>query len=240
MLGFKLKPTDWQWAAHGKIPAARDFFTIGNELSVFKAFFAWMDRGCQQLNDRDPLEKNCSWRFWVKGSKKNQLLCGIIKNSSDQIGRPFPLMLIGSGSLKNWEKHWDNLPAACEGLWTELEYLTTKRYDGLEQLAADLRLLKPRDDAWKQPVPKETACREFIEEASRLNDLQKNKELFIPLNSDLVTPELAINCFHDYFKNNYENIPNSIFLGGRPENLLFVVFDRGLATDDFLRLWKNS
>lgn len=238
MLGFKLKPTDWQWAAHGKIPAARDFFTVGTESPVFKAFFGWLDTGCQQFNDRDPLEKNRSWRFWVKGPKKHQLLCGIIKNSSDKIGRPYPLMLIGSGSLKNWEKQWDTIPAACEGLWSELEYLTTKRYDGLEQLNADLRLLKPRDQAAGQQVP-EMECRELSGNPAWIKRLKNEHQLAIPLTAELTDLETAIRCFHVYLKNNWQEIPGSVFLGGQPENPLFVVFNKGLTTDDFLKLWSD-
>lgn len=238
MLGFKFKPADWQWAAHGKMPAARDFFTVGNEMPVFKAFFAWLDRGCQELNNRDSLEKSCSWRFWVKGPGKDQLLCGIIKNSSDQIGRPYPLMLIGAGTLKNWEKRWDTLPAICEGVWGRLEYLTTKRYDGLEQLVADFRLLKPRDDAAEQQelVPD---CHDFKGERSWVERLKADRELFIPLKVGCADPTLAIACFHNFLKINFGETPNSVFLGGRPENLLFVIFNKGLTTANFLELWKN-
>ena len=237
MLGFKLKPSDWQWAAHGKLPAARDFFTVGHDSPIFKAFFAWLDQGCQQLNDRQALEQNCSWRFWVRGGRKHELLCGIIKNSSDQIGRPYPLMLIGAGSLKNWEKQWNTIPDTCEGLWNQLEYLTTRRYDGLEQLTADLRLLKPREGDVNRPD--RIDCGDFRGEAAWLDRLRAEQKLFLPLGAGgPVDPNQAISCLHEFFKKNQAEIPNSIFLGGRPENLLFVIFNKGLATEDFLELWQ--
>jgi len=51
------------------------------------------------------------------------LVCGVVRDSVDRLGRPYPLLVLGTGSLREWESHWDLLPYACLPVWQRIEYL---------------------------------------------------------------------------------------------------------------------
>ncbi|MCK7512001.1 MAG: hypothetical protein MZV70_53455 [Desulfobacterales bacterium] len=73
-----------------------------------------------------------------------ELVCGLLRDSLDGAGRPFPFLIVGTGRLEGWEKHWVYLPEIVGGLWERLELLSTKRVFDLEELKADVgRLPSP-------------------------------------------------------------------------------------------------
>ena len=65
----------------------------------------------------------CSWRFWAKGANKKALVCGVARDSSDSVGRPYPLLVVGTGPLADWEDEWELLPAACENTWNQMDVM---------------------------------------------------------------------------------------------------------------------
>lgn len=88
------------WAACGKHPAARDFFRVGQEFPMLKIFSRWVDDGYTVLARKNNNFLPNSWRFWAKGAVRDFLMCGLIKDSSDRIGRNYPLLIIGTGLLR--------------------------------------------------------------------------------------------------------------------------------------------
>ena len=142
MLGQIKSTYNWHWIACGKHPAAGDYFQIGQSTPLVKAFSDWIKDGYRKWISK---ESNCadphSWRFWATGSTKKELICGLSKDSSDTIGRKYPLLIIGTGPLREWEVHWDLLPFALENTWNQIEYLAAKRYLDFQQLEQEVRMI---------------------------------------------------------------------------------------------------
>ena len=119
MLGSVKSERSWKWTACGKHPSAGDYFKFGNDDLMVREFTGWIEDGYHQLLLSSPKRSRlCSWRFWVKGQKKNAIVCGICRDSSDRMGRPFPLIVIGKGKVPGWEDHWDLLPLIFENIWS--------------------------------------------------------------------------------------------------------------------------
>ncbi len=120
MLGLgkrKKSVTNWQWDVAGKHPVAKDFFALGQRSLMAEAFTEWIRRGADSLisTSKELLIHSCSWRFWAKTPQAGILACGVIRNSCDSVGRPFPLLVMGTGKLEKWEDNWELLPFSCEG-----------------------------------------------------------------------------------------------------------------------------
>ena len=90
----------------------------------------------------------------MRGMARDQLACGILSQSCDAIGRPYPLLLMGSGTSQNWEECWENLPMACEAIWSSAETLVTQESITLSELVAGLgKLTAPADIALDDSLP---------------------------------------------------------------------------------------
>lgn len=140
----------WRWSTLGKHPAARDYFHLGEQNPFASALSEWMDSGYRRISEQR--EKGAypiqSWRFCLKGHKKGHIVCGIVRDSCDGVGRPYPILVLGTGSLEKWEGYWDLLPYALERTWCEMEHLSTSRYTGLKELEEDLHILPPPQAEW--------------------------------------------------------------------------------------------
>jgi hypothetical protein len=66
---------------------------------------------------------------------------GLLRDSVDTVGRPFPLLVLGTGQLDGWEETWELMPMIFEGLWSRMEYLTAKRSYDLGALESELVVL---------------------------------------------------------------------------------------------------
>ncbi|MGA1874887.1 MAG: type VI secretion system-associated protein TagF [bacterium] len=141
----------WQWAAYGKHPVANDYLSLGKGSPLFQIFSDWVKNGYQSLTLRkgsaSPLY---SWRFWIKGAKRDSLICGLVRDSSDKLGRPYPFLLMGLGSLPEWQDQWDLVPLACDRSWSQLEYMATKTSKDLKQLEDEIAKIKPPSPQWTE------------------------------------------------------------------------------------------
>lgn len=238
---------EWIWCASGKHPVAKDYFSLGTESPLFKAFSDWAGNGYMKwlMQPSRGVIRN-SWRFWAKGLKKNNLLCGIIKDSSDQFGRLYPLLIMGSGSLKDWESHWDLLPFALTTAWEKMEYLFTgKRLTDFKQLEEEiLQLQCPSNDwsAWKtiqeQTYPMLHGY-SYETLSKGLNDFWKSSDCLIALNNHFLSEPLkTAGTYHALLKDRLPIVPNAVFMGGVPEITRIGVFGRALMPDDFVKLWS--
>lgn len=248
MLGFlkrRTKPTtSWQWDVVGKHPAARDFFDLGPRSLMAKAFGEWIQRGAEGVvsTSKDLLVRTCSWRFWAKTPQKGILACGVIRNSCDSVGRPFPLLVMGTGRLESWEQNWELLPFACEGIWAQMEKLASRTYSSFELFQNDVNMLRPPQKNWRELELSMLGLGERSE-ARRAYDTQlfsfeQNKALFLPFTDngqcDFFT---MISDVHSRQKDRSTIVPNSLFMGGLVELPGLVLLQRPLSGQDFERMW---
>ncbi|HFQ81455.1 MAG TPA: type VI secretion system-associated protein TagF [Desulfobacterales bacterium] len=243
MLGVG-KSAVWQWFIAGKHPAAGDFFTLGRQTPMAGALTNWLRQGAEHLTDsRERLSASCSWRFWSQTSERGVITCGLVKNSCDSVGRPFPLLLLGTGPLRHWEENWELLPFVAEGLWGQMEQLTVRNYQALKRLAEDLPALRPPRPAWREAAPVSSADRQRLRETigHRLRSFEAEQAVFIPLTEggsvDLFE---AVSNLHLLFKEMIAQPPRAVFLGGQPARPALALFNRALNRHDFERLWADA
>ncbi|MCB2181953.1 MAG: type VI secretion system-associated protein TagF [Desulfobulbaceae bacterium] len=239
--------TNWQWDVSGKHPAARDFFVMGQRNLMSEAFAEWLRRGAERMvtTSKESLVRSCSWRFWAKTPRAGILACGVIRNSCDAVGRPFPLLVMGTGKLENWEENWELLPFACERLWSQMEQLASRNYDSFELFQEDVNLLRPPRGNWEEmnmekiALDQESGSESGFELQSVM--VGQNQATFIPFqaagHSDFY---VMISHAHSLLKRKINAVPNSLFMGGLIEYPGLALFERPLSGQDFERMWMPT
>ncbi len=255
MLGsIRAKAATWNWFVCGKHPVAKDYFQAGSDAPLLKAFSDWIDKGYQLLkNKRRESSQMNLWRFWAQGVKKDMLVCGVGKDSGDRIGRPYPIVIMGVGGLRQWKRNWDLLPFALEKAWTQMEYLSSKRYMDFRQLEEDMQIIKNPEPAWKD-YEKERRARydsstnpdgavpwDVLDLRRKVSALTRSPEIVTPIelgaSSDALTPTAL---WHTLMKDAVKAVPNAVFMGGAGGRTNLAAFMRALCPKDFVRLWSDS
>ena len=223
--------------AFGKHPVAGDFISAGDSLPVLNAFATWVEKGYQSLKTAPSLPP---FQFWAKGLKKN-LILGSLHDSSDRMGRKFPLMFIGTGTLKQWEKNWEWLPWMGEKSWRRIDYMACRRYADLRSLQTDTTAIPapeprlsrdampPADDAMPPTAP----CYPPMDNVlSQLN--QKGSAAFHMEMDHQPHPYDASGHMHSLLKKAMGPVvPNAVFTAQTAGKLSMVVFTHPLAVEDF-------
>jgi type VI secretion system protein VasJ len=182
---------------------------------------------------------------------KHGFVCGLIKDSSDLLGRPYPLLVMGTGPLKGWEDHWDLVALACERTWSHLEYFSSKRHQALGELAEDLESTRPPDPRWdKWAMSRDALLQgdsserpqglgEDVEPSGiELKDPGNGKEILVPLKTDMPGKLLrTIRLLQARLKGQSIACPSAVFMGGSPEQSYLASFVNALGAKDFVRLW---
>ena len=244
MLG-KIEPS-WLWAATGKHPMASDFFLVGPSFPLMKGFSEWIDKGYKDLiKEKDVRPGPVSWRFWARGVEKKGLAIGLLRDSSDRLGRPFPLLIMGTGPLNRWEDHWDLLPLACEGAWERMEYLSSQKLQDVRELEALIHKIRPPLPKWDELIARREAMKPALELESSLNNetmnLSEKREVVFRLNPvSLEDTFERVILLHFHLKKEANIVPNALFLGGTLEGLFLAVYARPLTAGDFFQLWSFS
>lgn len=243
----------WQWTICGKHPVVSDYFQSGSDSFLLTAFSDWMDKGYQLLKNRriNPT-RLVSWRFWAQGVKKNMIVCGVVKDSSDRIGRYYPILFAGTGILEDWKNHWDLLPFALEKTWAQMDYLCSKRYSNFKHLEINLHTIKPPDPFWHEFAQKRRELAGNIDSmdgpfggditkyGKQLSELSQNKSLCVIINQGLFPSVLApLELWHALMKKTLGAVPSSVLIGGAGELTSLAVFMRALNPDDFASLWLD-
>jgi type VI secretion system protein VasJ len=242
----------WKWAAYGKHPAAKDFFKLGQFGPLVQDFSRWVEKGYQLFAARKKFSQN-SWRFWTRGLGKDGLGCGVVRDSGDQLARPYPLLIMGVGALNGWEDQWDLNPLACERSWAQMEYLFTRTFGNLKQMEEEVQKIPPPLSQWSelrqarrnsggdQSINPIVSSPGFQEMQRQLSRLAQKGEVFFPLDPELFPdPAGGIHDFHSFLKKEEKNIPQSVFMGGTLERTHLAVFRRPLIPADFEKLWMGS
>lgn len=241
MLGSIIKRRSWNWAAIGKHPAAKDYIRIGGTSPLIEAVAEWAAKGYQHLRpSKDQPLAFYSWRFWLQGVRKGEIVCGLGRDSSDRIGRPFPLMLLGEGLLKGWEKKWTDLPVYLGHTWKSMESIATRRFEHIRDMETALTDLKAPgyDDhhpgRGKQPAE---AC--DLEMAPFHRQMDNDGFGYMPLNhSSHDDPETGILQCHRHLPKHCAQMPRGVFIGGSPQKSYLAAIEHPLGKNDFVRLWS--
>jgi type VI secretion system ImpM family protein len=239
MLGINSHNRPWSWNAVGKHPAAADYINVRSGPSILDAVADWMTKGYDARQGNEGAARGpYSWRFWLRGARKGSLICGLGRDSSDRIGRPYPLFIVGEGPLKQWERRWPLLPALLAKTWGRIERIASQRYETLPDLTEAVRqLASPQTDGAAEPPAAATIAPERLD-ACR-TELHQTGRTMIALNDaagpDPVTTALA---WHGFLKVCCPDIPRAVFLGGNPYHVYLAVIQHPLGTADFVRLWS--
>ena len=255
MLGSLASPSYWRWAAHGKHPAAGDYFRLGDDLPLLRAFANWVSQGYQAFSSKRPVSGSChrSWRFWAKGAARGQLVSGLLKDSTDRHGRLFPLLLMGTGPLTGWEEQWDLVPFACEGSWNQMERLGTRGFEALREFEAEVHKIRGPSAEWslfktnQEEVEKAVSSGGGTNPPLQLDDVEKRvallsrqSEISIPLTKGASDDQFALISFwHSRLRARLERVPSVVFMGGDQEEALMILLQRPLRPDDFFQLWSR-
>lgn len=151
----------WRLAAIGKHPAVRDYFRAGDEFPLAGALADWAGKGYAAQDPKAAAAGGMrSWRFFARGGQRDAIACGVLRDSADALGRPYPLLVAASGPLPGWEAAWELLPLALEAVWGEIERVAAGGYPGLAPFEEALRAIGP-----KAPAAGFPACRSLLDEA---------------------------------------------------------------------------
>jgi type VI secretion system protein VasJ len=252
MLGLKKSGYGWQWTICGKHPVAGDYFQSGSDAPLLMAFSDWIEKGYRLLKDiHKESGRLVSWRFWAQGIRKDIIVCGVVKDSSDRIGRPYPILLTGTGILKDWKNHWDLLPFAFEKVWTQMDYLCSKRYKNFNHLEKDRHTISAPEPLWSEYVQHQKECcaslnvedvvsRDIEDIRKQIFELVQQSSLKAFIGQDLSENTLPpFGLWHSLMKESLKNIPNAVFMGEIGKFTYLTIFMHALIPDDFVRLWSD-
>ncbi len=229
----------WQWSAFGKHPVASDYFRLGHDAPLLKGFMDWVEKGYQALTaSKGVLQNLHSWRFWARGSQKESVVCGVVRDSSDRVGRPYPLLVIGTGMLPDWEEHWHLMPFACEKTWDQIEYLSAFMINDLKKLDQEVHRIRPPQPEWQDF---EKNRKEFEGGEDRISWEEDQPHLLIEIQMNTNHDSLAlVGHYHRLIQSRMKGAPNSIFIGGTLDRTCLALFRRPLQITDFINLWSVS
>jgi type VI secretion system protein VasJ len=242
----------WHWSIYGKHPSAKDFVSVGQNNSMAHGYSEWMEQGYKKLiskNNRTGYQ--VFFRFWSRSPGRDMLTCGIIRDSSDTLGREFPLMIIGSGFLNGWEENIDCLPIACEKIWKRAEYIASNRYIDFKVMESDINHINSPKAEWEDVKKQKSELNKSSEknnESGQIDSFDKiissgvdQKHGYIVLKNDDEDSLLTISQVHLLLKKNNKGIvPGSVFMGGTVACTYLAYFYRPVGIDDFVNMWLYS
>lgn len=236
-MGLIKKNTRWQWCAWGKHPGMQDFVWAGTQTALFKRFTKWVDTGFARLKAGSALRsRHCSWRFWTKGTA-DQVVCGLVRNSSDAHGRNFPLLCIGTGDLEHWAGNCSMLPFAFEPVWKSFEYATSARLDSIAQLNESLQHIQ-------QPMPEWRKYQQRLYGAANLSTTAEGEEVVEGqkrlMKIDCRIPENLPFDWHfckRVMSLEDDQAPVAVFIGEIDGMVAVAILQTSLTPADFVWLW---
>jgi type VI secretion system protein VasJ len=243
----------WHWVICGKHPAFKDYFHLGQKLPMVTALSEWIEKGYRGIAGGKSSPTNLlSWRFWAGGLDRDSLLCGVLKESTDSVGRPYPLVVVGLGSLTGWGTKWDLVPQACEQSWSQMESLSTRIFRSLKQLEDELVRVRSPQLSWAELGKGNTEAMTTDGDSdqfggaeslgnieSRVVAMGRSSEIFVSLDEGPSQDPLTImHLWHACLKKYHPEPPKTVFMGGNANENYLAFFHRALMTQDFVRLWS--
>lgn len=252
MFGIIQNKKQWSWTAYGKHPSTKDYITIGREGAVFSALSNWIDSGFRSMN-RDMVKgRELSWRF-ITNTAGDNLVCGVLKNSRDSMGRTFPLLVMGSGYLKDWADYWNYIPFACEKVWTRAEHVGAENSCNIDELEDLVGQIGKPDENYDNYKDQMSRLKDMYTNASdpdfnqafnnKLNNidgiLRNDCFLFnfgnIGMNS--LMSLFSVTRLLNVVKNRTPRPPTMVFWGGGHDDSWICLLKRPLKLEDFQMIW---
>ena len=236
MLGIKRQT--FQVSACGKHPAFNDYFSVNMKGPLVQALASWVENGMSLSGRPDQTRVPRSFQFWVRGIKKGELLLGVLRESSDRMGRIYPLMIMGSLGMENRDRQWQTIFDGFESVFRAFEGMTAKAWDRFRDFEERLSGL-----AGKVPV---------FETSGQESPLSRSMKawFFREKDKEMLALPVAIlkENFADPLKeregrgffNPKPEVPGAVFLGGLPQDPGITIFSRALRTNDFLTLFGDN
>ncbi len=236
---------NWQWMMTGKHPCASDYLAIGDKFQFAHVFSKWIERGYDVVNSKKPVKKTFyQWRFWTQEARRDYMACGVIKDSCDAFGRPYPILIIGAGHLSSWEKQWDLLPFACEAIWLQMEYMLSKDIRDSLRLGEQLKSIKMPKPDWPDYLLRRQNIKGLDNEMKitmekAISQFSDGTDLYFEIKNADINSHFDIICiYHNLLRLKQSSPPYAIFMGGSIERLYAVCYRRSLLTNDFIKLWS--
>jgi type VI secretion system protein VasJ len=169
----------------------------------------------------------------------------VVRDSSDSIGRPFPLCTMGAGALAGWEEHWELLPLACAPCWDRMDYLASGTVADVRRLEAEVahRLPAPLPEwgRFADPGARGGAGGSCVHPdgepaAMPAGDTAVFLRVDAARDRDPVVAA-ARGCAR--LRRGGTPAPTAVFLGGDLTTAWLAVFCRALVPGDFVRLWTT-
>lgn len=213
---------------------------------VREGYAQWVnDTGgrCQVLN---------SWRFWSKGAAHGLLAWGILKDSSDTMGRPHPLLVLTTCQADRWQKTWEKLPLYLDRAWRDMEQLTMRRFQTVQQLQEELLALSEMRPVFDGKVRKDVQQPAALHGEPELDELNMELGSHIQLAGQILRLPICVqgqvNTHGDWqigsrlrlLRQRIDTVPTSCFAGGPVDMTWLFLFYRPLCPRDFLDLWSVS
>ena len=246
MLGLTLTEQQWSWNACGKHPVAKDFIRLGQTFPLSIGMADWVDKGYSAVKGALKTGRHsCFWRFWARGTADGELACGVLRDSSDSIGREYPFLVVGSGLVPAWEENWDLIPGACEGVWSRIEYLCTRNSPDLAGLERELAATRPPEPDWRDSratdeagmkVPGRLPPFELIDAGLKMS--QHEQEFHMALEAGMSDHLIRVRHLLNRIRVSGKGVPNIVFLGGTYDSTALVMYWRPLVVSDFIALWE--
>jgi type VI secretion system ImpM family protein len=235
MLGIgrrRLKP---DIAAFGKHPAFSDYIRVNTALSMFNALTSWVDAGMKS-GGADLIKAGSihSFRFWTRGGHKKTLMAGIVKSSSDSMGRIYPLLITGQVAMNDFHRQWHRVFDRFKNMFRTFEDMGAARYDRFTEFETALSEVRLPDIHNK--------C---FDESSEFSTSLAVWSLKSGADDALILP---VPVFLKQYESHTDNSsvqtkrvprcepPKAVFIGGLPEKPITAIFQRPLRTTDFCRL----
>jgi type VI secretion system protein VasJ len=227
------------WAAYGKHPAIKDYFRVGGDFPLFKVFSGWVEAGYERRSKGGGRDDQNIWRFWARGTVNGTVVCGLVRDSQDGIGRRYPFLILGVGPMPHWEENWDLIPLACAAPWADIERLSSQDFADLKKMQAEMAQISEPQCQWRILQSRKDLSfggRSRIKVTDFIGPAVFDD--FIPLEP---TPHqdryLKESDWHALVRSHISGVPSVVFAGESLGRFFMRFFNRPLAPGDFISLW---
>jgi type VI secretion system ImpM family protein len=221
------------WFAAGKHPSAKDFFRVGEPSPLARRLYRWLE---ENYRAEAAGARRC-WRFWaVSGSS---ISYGVLTDSSDSFGRPYPLLVMGEEREAGWGSAWEAAPSTLSARWGTMEKMAVGELDfvTLKRLCRNGEGPDPQCAERQAPIP--TA----VDTVGTLVDsaLQRDPKLVeVRCSRKELREGEMVAAVHAAVKQRLQKPPSSVFIGGALERPRIIFFYRPLTPGDFSWLWRDG
>ncbi|WDP92872.1 MAG: type VI secretion system-associated protein TagF [Desulfobacter sp.] len=235
MLGIGKKSRDQTITAHGKHPAFGDYFSINMEASPLAgALSAWIEQGVKLEKFLGAKTNTCAFRFWIKGIKKEDLVLGIVRDSSDSMGRPYPLLVMSTFRMKDRERQWHNIFTWFDPVFRRFEEVAAARHETFR--AFETAISRP---GFAGPKTKEKESSRLALTLMGWFKKEKDKEAMILPVTELETGYTgAVRQEGGWGLFKRTEMPSTVFLGGVTDRPRAAFYNRPLKAADFIDLFR--